>query len=674
MEDGRDRAQRSNPGADRTPESVRDILARNASNGARTPPPRRRRAAAEPDDAPDPAGRAGHPRTPAFAAPAVGQPLASRTGRGSMGAAPQVGPRPDRAPSGYRAPLPGPDGRRVGPTPAATDDVFFPTPGRRPEPSSDRSVTAPARPPRPAGPPARPPKPAGRAIIPGTVADQPADRPGRRSTKDPRAARIDDTLTRITAAHAGLTMPRPDQVEDEPAAPPTFRKRRTWLKLLVGALSLAIFGTTGFGWAAKGWLESGVTRVAALDPTSDLIVDAEAQAGDRNILIVASARAGGSATTPTVAVAHRAAGADTTTTVLAFPSNLVVSRPPCERWDPSSRSYSDEVLPAAARSPLSLAFDVGGPRCVTRIVQQLSGIAVTGFVGVDIDGLGSVATALGGLDTCVPRPVEDATLGPVVPTAGRSTLDGRQAADYAAAAAVAGEPPTGRARIERQQLLLAGALEQSIGGPGLLDVARLGQLRLALGQALSSDEVGLDETLTLARSLRNLEADGVAFAAVPTTGDPLGGGELVLRDVEASALFTAVRTRAPLPAQAGPDSTGAPTPAQLKVAVLNGTKRTGLAAKVAQTLGSLGFGVGEVGTAEQVTEQTLIRFSPDQASAAALLASTVPSATSVPDPGTSGVLQLVIGSSYDDVLTPPAAPAAQGTGAAGTEPAPVSCG
>ena len=97
---------------------------------------------------------------------------------------------------------------------------------------------------------------------------------------------------------------------------------------------------------------------------------------------------------------------------------------------------------------------------------------------------------------------------------------------------------------------------------------------------------------------------------------------MTLRDVDASTVFAAVRADRPLPAGVDGDDAGALAPAQLRVGVLNGTERTGLAATVAQSLGALGFAVGEVGTAEQVTQQTLIRFSPDQAAAAALLATT----------------------------------------------------
>jgi hypothetical protein len=158
------------------------------------------------------------------------------------------------------------------------------------------------------------------------------------------------------------------------------------------------------------------------------------------------------------------------------------------------------------------------------------------------------------------------------------------------------------------------------------------------------------------------------------TGNPDDQGYPVLRDTDAAALFGAVRADTALPApSSGSGSTAAPTPGELTVGVLNASDRSGRGAKIADTLGSLGFRVGTVRTAEQATEQTLIRFSPDQASGAALLASTVTSATPVPDPGATGVLELVIGRSFDDVLRPPAVPSAATAGSDEAEPPRVTC-
>jgi hypothetical protein len=240
---------------------------------------------------------------------------------------------------------------------------------------------------------------------------------------------------------------------------------------------------------------------------------------------------------------------------------------------------------------------------------------------------------------------------------------------------VQGEPPSDSGRIQRQQRLLAAVLEEALSGTALLDVGGLAALRPALGAALTTDGAGLDEVLALALSLRRLDADGITFATVPTTGEVNNRGNPVLRDTDASALFTAVREDAPLPEQVGdPHAAGAgPAPADLAVQVLNASDRAGLAAEVGDTLRSLGFGVGEVGNAERPTSQTVIRFSPDQATAAVLLAATVPAATSVPDPGATGVLQLVLGRSFDDVVRAPAEPLA--VAAVGTRsPAPPSTG
>ena len=61
------------------------------------------------------------------------------------------------------------------------------------------------------------------------------------------------------------------------------------------------------GWGAQRWLGSAVPSAAALDPGSGAIVDAAAQAGDENVLLVATDRAatpGAAARPDTVVVAH----------------------------------------------------------------------------------------------------------------------------------------------------------------------------------------------------------------------------------------------------------------------------------------------------------------------------------------------------------------------------------
>ena len=490
-----------------------------------------------------------------------------------------------------------------------------------------------------------------------------------------RVKRIDETLTRLTAAHAGLTLGATgDEPADDADATPPPPRRPKLLRLAALAVTTVIVAAAGIGWGAQRWLTAAVPSAAALDPGSGAIIDAAAQAGDENVLLVATDRGatpGATARPDTVVVAHIPAG-DGPMTVLAVPADLEVARPPCERYDAAGATYTAETVPAQARTQLASALDLGGPRCATRAVQQLTGLAITRYIGLDLARLGDAVDALSGVSLCTPRAVVDATLGAVVPTPGTVSLDGRRATEFARAAAVAGDPTAGRGRIERQQQVLAAVLDPALSEPGLLDLRRVAALRPALGHALTTDAAGLDQVLALARSLRDLGATGVTFTAVPTDPDPADQGS-VLRATEAAALFDALRTDAPLPATA-PGASGGPRPSDVTVQVANASDRPGQAGKIADTLRGLGFRIGDVTNAAQPTPQTLIRYSPDQTAAAQLLATTVPAATTVPDPGATGVLQLVLGRSFDGVVrAPTTTPTGTTETLAAPQPAAVTC-
>ncbi|MBW0117351.1 LCP family protein, partial [Pseudonocardia abyssalis] len=467
-----------------------------------------------------------------------------------------------------------------------------------------------------------------------------------------------ETLTRLTAAHAGVTLAETDA--DAPAPTPGKVRARPGIgRLLLAALALAVFAVTAFQYVGKARLDAAVTRVTALDPDSGAIVDADAQAGAENVLILGTEPVdpAGGPSTDTVLLAHVPAGGGDVVG-LSVPNDLEVNRPPCRRWDPAARDYLDETVPALARTPLRTAFEVGGPQCVTRVVQQLTGLSVTRFVGLDLDGIGDLVDAVGGVDVCVEQPVVDGLLGAVVPRAGTTTLDGLAARDFVAARTVEGDPVGGRGVLERQQRLVAAVLEKTLSREVLLDPARIGSLGPALGGALSADDADLDRILATARSVRSFAAEGVAFTTVPTATETSGQGNALLRDADAAALFTALREDTPLPDQTVLAAGAGPAPADVTVDVLNASDRQGLAAEIGGTLGTLGFRVDEVGNAPATAPDTVIRFSPDRAAAAELLASTVPSSTTVPDPAASGVLQLVLGNSFDGVVRAPSAESA----------------
>lgn len=570
-------------------------------------------------------------------------------GRAQRGERTQEGePRGREREAGRRGATP--DGRAT--RPASTADGRATRPGGTTDGGAARSASTTGATPRPEG--------------------QAGDPDGVEATT--RVKHIDETLTRLTAAHAGLTLGvGRDEPVDTPDGPAP-AKRPQILRLAAVAVAAVILTATGVGWGAQRWLGAAVPAATALDPGSGAIVDAPKQVGDENVLLVATDRAatpGATARPDTVVVAHLPAGG-APMTVLAIPADLEVARPPCERYDAAGASYTSDTVPAQARTQLASALDLGGPRCATRAVQQLTGLAITRYVGLDLTRLGDVVDALAGVRFCTPRAVVDAAFGPVVPTPGTISLDARQATDFARAAAVAGDPTAGRGRIERQQQVLAAVLGATLSAPGLLDLPRVRALRPALGHALTTDAADLDQVLALATSLRDLGAAGVTFTAVPTDPDPADQGS-VLRAAEAAGLFDALRTDGPLPAAAAGANSG-PRPSDLTVQVANASDRPGLAGKIADTLRGLGFRIGDVTNAAQPTPQTLIRYSPDQTAAAQLLAGTVPAATLVPDPGATGVLQLVLGRSFDGVVrAPTTTPSGSAEPAPAVAPATATC-
>ena len=588
----------------------------------------------------------------------------ARSRRGPGDAAPPPPPR-------RRAEPPRP-GHPVGPVPGP---VRAPGAARPPGPAP--WPPAPAGPPRsrpglPADGPARPDRPSTEPPRPGRPSDEPrphrraaAGETGRHGIVDGSglvestgllppsagsredAQRIDATLSRLTAAHAGVTL----LDDDRPQPVVQRRSRPNPVVLLVGLLALAVFAVTAFQYVVKARLDDGVRAVAALDPGSGTIVDPAAQAGAENVLVVTgSATPGPGPRTDTVLVAHVPAG-DGDVVGLSVPRELEVSRPPCRRWDAAAGTYSDEIVPAEARAPLLSALDLGGPMCVTRVVQQLTGLAVTRYVGLDVAGAGALVDVLGGVDVCVDRPVLDDVLGPVMPAAGTTRLDGQRTRDLLSARNVQGDAGE-RDVVERQSRLLAAVAGDVLSADVLLDPARLGAVREALGGALTSDSADLDRVLATGLALRSFGADGVVFATVPTAAASSQGGVLP-QEPDAGELFAALREGAAVPEQPLLAAAGGPEPAEVSLEVLNAADRQGLAGAVGDTLSSLGFTVTSVDTADGVSERTEIRFSPDRAAAAQVLGQSVPSAVAAPDPGASGLLQLVLGSGFDDVVRAP---------------------
>lgn len=399
----------------------------------------------------------------------------------------------------------------------------------------------------------------------------PCPRPAPRSVVVPAAA-TDSTGWAATSAVASGVIRRLER----------WRRAWTWRhsrRLLAVTTSVLVVLVCGLAWGATSWFENAVRQIAALDPSSTAIVDPAAQTGDQNFLVVGSDTRVGATPTEDAGDPDDVPGARSDTvmivhvpldrsrvSVVSFPRDLEIDRPSCERWDPVSGEYTAQSIPAAPGVKLNSAYQVGGPRCVTKVVQQLSGLAVNHFLGVDFSGFKDMVDAVDGVPVCVEKPMRDTVLGTVVPRAGTAVLSGDQALNFVRARHVLGDPTSDYGRIHRQQLFLAALLRQSLTAGTLLDLGRLQGLVGAVSRSTYGENIEADQMLGLGQSLSGLNARDVTFTTVPTTGVANHRGNEVLRTADDRALFDAIIRDQPLPGQPG----AAPLPGQPGAAPLPG--------------------------------------------------------------------------------------------------------
>ncbi|MEV4728706.1 LCP family protein [Saccharopolyspora sp. NPDC049426] len=351
------------------------------------------------------------------------------------------------------------------------------------------------------------------------------------------------------------------------------RKRRTHLIVMAVAVaaSLTVFLSLGFAWGATALF--GPPAVLALDPNSSDIKDAAGQAGDQNFLMIGSDTRAGASASDGVGDENDEPGARSDTTMVAhipadrsrvelvsFPRDLQVDRPDCQRWDPNTGKYSGEIVPGKKGARLNEAYAVGGPLCTTKVIQQLSGLRMDSFLGIDFNGFKSMVDAVHGVEICTEKPVVDSTLGTVIPEAGRHNLTGDQALTYVRARHVKGDPTSDYGRMQRQQMFLSSLLRKTMSSQVLLDPRKLSDFVKAVSANTFGDNIGADRLMDLGQQLQGLDPNKVTFVTVPTTGYANEEGMEVLRDDAARALFQSMIDDAPVTTDGTPQKAAQSSP------------------------------------------------------------------------------------------------------------------
>lgn len=480
-------------------------------------------------------------------------------------------------------------------------------------------------------------------------------------------------------------------------------------RLVAAVMAILALVLTGSAWQWSASKNRSLNQVSALDPDSHDILDAAGQYGDENFLIVGADTRAGANSNVGAGSTDDAEGARSDTimlvnipanrkrvVVVSFPRDLAITPIQCEAWNPetgaygpiydeTTGSYSDDTVYTETKLNSTYAF--GGPKCLVKEIQKLSGLAVNRFMAVDFVGFGKMVDALGGVEVCTPSPLYDLELGSVLENSGRQRVNGATALNYVRARNVTTEDNGDYGRIKRQQLFLSSLLRSLISTNTFFSPTKLNNVvNMFIGDS-HVDNVRTRDLVNLGQSLQKVAAGHITFVTVPTSETDENGDEVPRMD-DMRALFDAIINDDPLPGEndhnatsvsttatspTPPSTLAAATPASpaakphseqvravttspgdVTVRVSNATEQSGLAAATSEGLQQWGFDVDSADDYPGTIKTTKVLFSPGNEQAAATVASALAGAPIERVTGLGSIVRVVLGSDFGHVTKPAA--------------------
>src|SRR5277367_5266529 len=531
-----------------------------------------------------------------------------------------------------------------------------------------------------------------------------------------REPSIDDAdVVQTTVLPKTSVRPRPARLvekpdvepDDDEPAPKRRRRHGAMLvagRLVVATIAAAALAMTGGAWQWSTSKNHRMNTVSALDLGSRDIVDPNAQFGDEDFLIVGmDSRAGangdmgaggtedaGGARSDTIMLVNIPANRKRVVAV-SFPRDLAITPIQCEAWNPDTGEYGplydSDTKKWGPRyvyteTKLNSTFSFGGPKCLVKEIQKLSGLSINRFIAVDFVGFARMVEALGGVEVCSTTPLQDYELGTVLDHSGRQVINGLTALNYVRARNVSTENNGDYGRIKRQQLFLSSLLRSLISQDTFFSMNKLNNVVNTFIKNSYVDNVKTKDLVQLGQSVQGLSAGHVSFVTVPT-GITDENGDEPPRTSDMRALFDAIINDDPLPGENDLNATSSPptkslttkapqaktspsaephpeqvqavtrAPQDVTVQVSNATAKSGLATTASTQLKRQGFKVKTPDDYPSSLKSTTVLFSPGNEQAAATVAATLVNPKVQRVTGIGKTVQVVLGSDFSSVSAPP---------------------
>lgn len=291
---------------------------------------------------------------------------------------------------------------------------------------------------------------------------------------------------------------------------------------------------------------------------------------------------------------------------VSIPRDTLITLPKCKHDGKTVGGYTGKF---------NEAFDLAGPGCTMKAVQEITGLDLQHFMMVDFGGFKRVVNAVGGVEICLAQDVNDPKSGLNL-SKGKHVVTGEEALAFVRARKTLGDG-SDTSRIRRQQAFLSSMVRKVVSAGTLLNPAALVQVLDAATKSLTADPGLADgETIKqLALSMKDLRPGDVTFTTMPWR--PSGDGATVrVNKKKAQEIWDAIANDTPWPAKGTAPGMSEDQPLltvppdEITINVLNGTGVPGRAKAVAKEFRQAGYNVIQVGNADAPVTQTTVQYDP----------------------------------------------------------------
>ncbi|GAA1782430.1 LCP family protein [Actinomadura chokoriensis] len=433
------------------------------------------------------------------------------------------------------------------------------------------------------------------------------------------------------------------------------RRRKVLRRVALGVVVVMLLAGGGAAWLYHdivGGIEQkhvsdklGTDRPKKLNKSLNiLLIGSDTREGD-NARYAADGIAG--ARSDTTILLHLSPNRDQAVGI-SFPRDSMVKIPECDK---------EKGAPVRARfGMLNTAFAFAGPTCTWKTLESLTGIHIDHFVQVDFAGFKRMVDALGGVEICVDKPVNDPR-AELYLKAGKQTVKGEQALGYVRARYSLGNG-SDLERIERQQKFMASVVDKATSGSVLSDPAKTYKfLKAATKSMTTDDDLDLAAMRKLADGLKGMSAGQVRFVTVPVERYAPDPNRVQWNQELAKPMFDAIRHDSELPAEPAKPvkaQPAPPAPGKVHVTVVDAGGKSELIKRVVKQLKRRGYKVEKKVEKGAESAESRLVYAPAAEPQASALARDAPDAMLTADAkAPQDGVRLIIGTSGLH-LAPPA--------------------